>query len=92
MSGGVRERLAAVFGVGVDDVIVSDSGAVVEALIKSEREEQSFTYAQMAQLPAILGTEHIDFATESGSYQGSSWTGSYGHWNNLIITARRSET
>jgi hypothetical protein len=49
--------------------------------------EAKFTFAQMHALPGILGTDQLDFSTESGGLYGSSWTGEYGGWSQLLIRA-----
>lgn len=89
----MKAKLAGVFGVKPWQVGVSRDGKNIVATIESADPEDAgkgvaFTFAQMMQLPAIFGTEHIDFGNESGSSHGSSWTGSYGHYNRLVITAR----
>lgn len=77
--------LAKLFGARVTGRRV---GNTIEYTVERDGQDGQFTFAQMAALPAIVGSEHIDFRTESGHSMGSSWTGSYGHFNNLIIVVK----
>ena len=43
---------------------------------------------QMMALPAILGTEHIDFGHDAGVEGRTAESGSWGHYAKLVITAR----
>lgn len=82
----METELAGVFAVGPWDVTVRINGNEIGARIDGD-ESRPFTFAQMAQLPAIFGTEHINFGGAHGASHGSSWTGQYGEWEALIITA-----
>ncbi len=88
----IAAKVAGVFRVPVGEVSVAYIGVdKLEVTVSSDpdRDDVSFTYAQMAQLPEIFGTEHLNFSHDSGRSEGSSWTGSYGQFNCLTITARR---
>jgi hypothetical protein len=80
-----RNGLAELFGTSVQ---VARLGPNVEYTVCRDDDCGEFTFAQMMALPSIVVSEHIDFRTESGHSTGSSWTGEYGHYNNLIITVK----
>lgn len=88
----ISNAVAAIFGEPRPHVRTTREGRVITVTVENEdTESRPFTLAQMMQLPAILGTEHLNFRNESGHSSGSSWTGDYGHYNNLVIEATLPE-
>jgi len=90
----IKEKLSALFEVNPSDVDVERVGPELRATVDlysldHDSNAKPFTLKQMMALPAILGTEHIDFGHDAGS-RGSE-SGSWGHYDKLVITARIEE-
>lgn len=87
-----RTKLAELFGTKLDshesDVMIDvRNGFRRITIFRDGYDGVPFTFAQMMQLPAILGTEHLDF-TADGHKHGTDQSGSYGHYAELVIVAK----
>lgn len=93
MSAKVKSELADLFGVNTSSVTVERTSSHIIATVdlyswNHDGNAKPFTLKQMMALPAILGTEHIDFGHEAGVEGRTAESGSWGHYDKLVITAR----